>query len=305
MEVKLEQQKMIATQSQMTKSPSGISTITKEIVRDKVALISLIIFVMIGMFVFIATQFFLDQSEITRVNILQTFRPPSSEHWLGTDHGGRDVFGQLIIGARNSMLIGFAVTLMSAVIGILFGLIAGYFGGAIDNILMRILDMFLILPTIMMIIAFVAIVPGYTIIQFSLMMTAFLWMGTARLVRSKSLSETSLDYINASKTLGTSHIKIIGTQLLPNIASIIVVNMTLSLAANIGIESGLSFLGFGFPESTPSLGTLMSYSTNPQIFEARPWIWLPASILVLVLMLCINNVGQALKRSIDAKQRRA
>src|SRR5690606_36076740 len=116
--------------------------------------------------------------------------------------------------------------------------------------------------------------------------------------------EKELDYIQASKTLGSSNFKIIFTQLLPNVSSLIIVTMTLNLAANIGLESGLSFLGFGFPESTPSLGTLLSYARNPQTLEFRWWIWVPASIMILLLMLSINNVGQALKRATDARQRR-
>jgi peptide/nickel transport system permease protein len=135
-------------------------------------------------------------------------------------------------------------------------------------------------------------------------MTAFLWMGIARLIRSKALQERELDYIKASRTVGTSHAGIIFKHVLPNLSSIIIVSMTLNLAANIGLESGLSFLGFGFPEDTPSLGTLVSYARNAQTLESRPWIWLPASSLILVLMLSINNVGQALKRAADARQRR-
>jgi len=118
------------------------------------------------------------------------------------------------------------------------------------------------------------------------------------------LQERELDYVQASRTLGSSNMKIIFSQVLPNLSSIIIVNLTLSLANNIGLESGLSFLGFGFPESTPSLGTLVSYATNPQTLQYRWWIWLPASLLILVLMLSINNVGQALKRATDARQRR-
>ncbi|GIN06998.1 peptide ABC transporter permease [Shouchella clausii] len=285
------------------KSPSGFQIILKEILRDKLALVSLIFLILVTTFVY-GISLFLDQQEIVRVDLLAIFEPPSSQYWLGTDHGGRDVFGQLIIGTRNSLTIGIAVTVLSGLIGLLVGLIAGFYGGHVDNILMRILDFFLILPTTMLIIAFVAIVPNYTIVQFTIIMTAFMWMSMARLIRSKALQQSSLEYIQASKTMGTPNIKIIFGHLLPNLSSIIIVNMTLSLAANIGIESGLSFLGFGFPESTPSLGTLMSHATNPQIFELRPWVWLPASLLVLVLMLCINNVGQALKRATDAKQRR-
>ncbi|EAM8910439.1 ABC transporter permease, partial [Salmonella enterica] len=202
------------------------------------------------------------------------------------------------------LTIGIIVTLMTGCIGILVGLLSGYFGGMIDNLFMRVVDFFMILPFLMIVIAFVTAVPKNNIISFSLIMTAFLWMGIARLIRSKALQERELDYVNASKTLGSSHLKIMLSQVLPNLSSIIIVTMTLNLAANIGLESGLSFLGFGFPESTPSLGTLVSYARNPQTLEFRWWIWLPASILILLLMLSINNVGQALKRATDARQRR-
>lgn len=285
------------------KTPSGWKIIIQEVIRDKVALISFILFSLVVLGVF-GTAFFLKQSDIVTVDLFALYQKPSADFWLGTDYGGRDIFGQLIIGTRNSLSIAFMVTVMAGLIGITFGLLAGYFGGTIDNILMRILDFFMILPFTMIVITFVTMVPKYNTLSFSLIMTAFLWMGTARLIRSKALQERELEYIQASRTLGSSHFKIIFTQLLPNLSSIIIVAMTLNLAANVGLESGLSFLGFGFPESTPSLGTLVSYARNPQTLEMRWWIWLPASLLILVLMLCINNVGQALKRAADARQRK-
>jgi len=285
------------------RSPSGWIIIWRELVRDKLAFISLVFLTLIMVFVY-GVSLFLDQKEIVTVDLFSIHKPPSKEFWLGTDYGGRDVFGQLIIGTRNSLSIGILVTVMTGVIGITVGLISGYYGGKIDNIVMRIVDFFMILPFLMIVIVFVSVSPKYTILTFSLIMTAFLWMGKARLIRSKALQEKELDYVQASKTLGSSNLKIMFTQVLPNLSSIIIVSMTLSLAANIGLESGLSFLGFGFPESTPSLGTLVSYARNPQTLEYRWWIWLPASLLILVLMLSINNVGQALKRATDARQRR-
>lgn len=285
------------------KSISSFKIAIREVVRDKVALGSFILIVLITGFVYI-TSIVLDQSQIVRVDLFSLNKPPSSEFWLGTDYGGRDIFGQLIIGTRNSLSIAFFVTAMSGLIGIALGIISGYFGGTVDNILMRIVDFFMILPTLMIIIAFVTAIPKYNVLTFSLIMTAFLWIGTTRLIRSKALQEKELEYIKASRTSGSSHLKIICVQLLPNLSSIIIVVMTLNLAANIGLESGLSFLGFGFPENTPSLGTLVSYARNPIVLESRWWIWLPASILILVLMLSINNVGQALKRAADARQRR-
>ncbi|AIQ54313.1 ABC transporter permease [Paenibacillus sp. FSL R7-0331] len=285
------------------KSPSGWSIIWREIFRDKLALTSLIFLALVFLGVF-GTALFLNQQEIVKVDLFSLYKKPSAKFWLGTDYGGRDVFGQLIIGTRNSLSIGIMVTLMTGAIGITVGLVSGYFGGIIDNLFMRLVDFFMILPMLMMVIAFVTAVPKYNTLTFSLIMTAFLWMGIARLIRSKTLQEKELEYVQASRTLGSSHLKIIFKQVMPNLSSIIIVTMTLNLAANIGLESGLSFLGFGFPESTPSLGTLVSYARNPQTLQSRWWIWLPASLLILVLMLSINNVGQALKRATDARQRK-
>ncbi|GCD83189.1 peptide ABC transporter permease [Parageobacillus thermoglucosidasius] len=287
---------------QNEKSPSSLSIMWRELVKDKLALGSLILLSLILIVVY-GASLLLDQDEIVKVDLLAIYSPPSVEHWLGTDYGGRDIFGQLIIGARNSFTIGLAITLITGLIGLTVGLIAGYFGGVIDNIIMRIIDFILVLPFLMFVIVFVAIVPKYNIFTFILIMSAFLWIGKARLIRAKTLAERELDYVSASKTLGTPGWKIIIFQILPNLSSIIIVNLTLNLAGNIGIESGLSYLGFGLPESTPSLGTLVSYAMNPDVLQNKWWVWLPASLLILVMMLCINFIGQALKRAADARQR--
>ncbi len=209
------------------------------------------------------------QEDIVRVDLFAIYDPPSAEHWLGTDYGGRDIFGQLIIGTRNSFTVGLAITLLSTLIGLTMGLIAGYFGGVVDNIIMRFIDFMMILPFLMIVIVFISLVPTFNITTFILIMTAFLWVGKARLIRSKVLTEKELDYVSASKTLGTPNWKIIFQQILPNLSSIIIVNITLNLAGNIGIESSLTYLGFGLPESTPSLGTLVSYATNPDVLQEK------------------------------------
>ena len=296
--------KQVQVDSQVTTdSPSGLRVLWRELVRDKLALVSFIFLVAVTLFVF-GVSLILDQDEIVKVDLFAINQPPSEEFWLGTDYGGRDVFGQLIIGTRNSLTIGFLVTLFSGLIGVVFGVVSGYFGGHIDNVMMRILDFFIILPFTMIVIVFVSLVPSYNTFTFSLIMTLFLWMGIARLIRSKALQEKELDYAKASITLGSSHTSIIFKQVLPNITSLVIVTMTLNLAANIGLESGLSFLGFGLPENTPSLGTLLSYATNPQTLEHRWWIWMPAAVLILLLMLAVRNVGEAMRRATDARQRR-
>ena len=288
----------------LPRSTPGWKVILGEVFADKIALFSLIIMIAITSYVFGLTMF-LKQSEIVAVDLFSINQAPNEEFRLGTDYGGRDIFGQLIIGTRNSLLIGVLVTVISVSFGTAYGVISGYFGGQIDNLMMRIVDFMMVLPFIMIIVVYVTISPDYSIVSFSLIMSAFLWTGTARLIRSLAIQEKEQDYINASRTLGSSHIKIIFTQLLPNLIGIIIVNSTLSLAANIGIESGLSFIGFGFPEDTPSLGTLLSYATQTQTLRLRPWIWAPAAILILILMLCVRNVGEAMRRTGDARQRNA
>ncbi|QTD43446.1 ABC transporter permease [Sporosarcina sp. Te-1] len=285
-------------------NPSFALTLWREIIHDKMALISLILLVAILITAY-ASPLFIDQVALKRVNFLSTWKPPSAEYWLGTDDGGRDVFGQLLIGTRNSFTIGICVTLIAGLFGLTYGLIAGFYGGLVDNIMMRILEFLMVLPSLMFIIVFIVIVPNYNVFTFILIMSAFMWFGKARLIRSRALSERELDYINASKTLGTPSWKIMFFEMFPNLSSLVIVNMTLTLAHNIGLETGLTFLGFGLPAGTPSLGTLISFARNPDLVQNKWWVWLPAALLILVMMLCINYIGQAVKRASDARQRLA
>lgn len=284
--------------------PTGIQVVWREFKKDKLALFSLIGSIMLMIAIMIMALWTIDQTEVMKIQLLERFTEPGVRGFiLGADEAGRDMFGQLIIGAKNSILIAVAVTIIANVVGIGLGIIMGYYGGFIDNFFMRIIDFFITLPTTMIIIVVVTIIPSYGILDLILILAAFQWMSTARLVRSKALSEARRDYISASKTMGTSDFAIMFKGLLPNLSSLLIVEVTLSFAGNVGIETGLSFLGFGLPPSTPSLGTLVSYAMNPIILSSKWWVWLPASILILVMMLGINYVGQALRRSADAKQR--
>lgn len=276
--------------------------IWREILHDKFAFISFILFFVILITVFIGSMF-VDPSSSAKINLATLNKAPSAKYILGTDASGRDMLTQLFLGARNSFLIAFGVTILCGMIGILIGLNAGFYGGRVDNAIMRILDFFSMLPRLMIIIVLVSLIPKYNVITFILVITAFGWISDARLVRAKTLQQSSLDYVQASKTLGTKNIVIMLREVLPNITSLIIVNLTLNLAGNMGLETGLTFLGFGLPFSTPSLGTLISYAAVPENMQKRWWQWLPASLLIIVMMLCINFVGQAIKRAADAKQR--
>lgn len=283
--------------------PTGLQVVFREFMKDRLALFSLITLSIIIVGVFIWAFFIIDQQQLMRVSLRDKFGEPGGKFWLGADQGGKDIVGQIIVGAKNSLIIAISITLITGVFGIMVGLVCGYYGGWIDNLFMRIVDFFVTIPSLMLIIVFVTVVPKYSVGMFILIMSLFLWTGTARLIRSKALSESSRDYVLASKTLGTNDFVIIVREILPNLSSIIIVELTLNFAGNVGIETGLSYLGFGLPLSTPSLGTLVANANNPLVLQQYWWVWLPASVFILFMMLGINYVGQALRRAADSRQR--
>ena len=288
-----------------TENPTGFSVIVREFKKDKIALFSFFAVTIFIIAVFVASMF-INLQQLQTVDIFRKYETPSfNNFWnfFGRDSGGRSVMGYVIVGARNSITIGVIITIVTTFIGLFVGLCMGYYGGKIDAWGMRIVDFISIMPSVMIIIVFVSIVPKYGIFQFILISSMFYWTRTTRLARSKTLSETRRDYVNASKTMGTSDLKIMFSEILPNISSIIIVNGTLALASNIGIEVALSFLGFGLPAATPSLGTLISYASKPEIIQYKAYVWLPAALVLLFMMLGINYIGQALRRAADAKQR--
>lgn len=296
-------QEVVENIQKKNEEASGLKVLAREFAKDRGALGALILLIILFLGIFIGALF-LKTDKVMTVDIFKQYNHPGADGMLlGGDEGGRDVFKMLILGARNSLLIGIAITVLIEVIGTVFGLVAGYYGGKVDNIMMRFLDFMMVLPTLMIIIVIVTIIPKYTMWSFVLIMSAFYWVGTARLIRSKALSESKKDYISASKTSGSSDLKIILKELLPNLSSIIIVDATLMLAGNIGIEVSLTYLGFGFPDSVPSLGTLVGYANDPSVLTLRPWVWLPAALLILVICVGISYVGNVLRRAADARQR--
>ncbi|RKJ66063.1 ABC transporter permease, partial [Butyricicoccus sp. 1XD8-22] len=223
-------------------TPTGMEVIMREFKKDRLALFSFIAMIVVISVVFV-WSIFIDQESLMRVSLKDRFAPPGENFLLGADSGGRDILGQLIIGARNSLGIAIAITFITGCFGVIIGLVCGYFGGWIDQIVMRIIDFFVTIPSLMLIIVFITIIPKYTIFSFILIMSLFLWTGTARVVRSKALSESKRDYVLASKTLGTNDLIIIFREIVPNLSSILIVELTLNFAGNVGIETGLTYLG--------------------------------------------------------------
>lgn len=288
--------------------PMGFEVIKREFMKDKLALLSLIVFILILLFLYVA-PFFLNLESATKVQIFNRYMTPGSvadtghTYLLGADEGGRDVLAQLILGGRNSITIALIVTALTMIIGLVVGIVSGYYGGRVDNFIMRLVDFVMIIPGFILFITLNTILKANTVLGISLTFSVIYWTSYARLFRTRTLSEASKDYINASKTMGTRDWKIMLTELLPNISSLIITQLVLSMAGNIGLETGLSYLGFGLPIGTPSLGTLIGTAKTADIIENKQWVWLPAALFILVLMLCINYIGQAVQRSTDARQR--
>ncbi|MCL2364228.1 MAG: ABC transporter permease [Defluviitaleaceae bacterium] len=275
-----------------------------EIRNDWFALIGLFLFITIVLVVYIFGYFVIDEAAAGRLNMFTMNQSPRAGFPLGTDDLGRCMLRQLILAARNSLNIAFTVTLGGATIGIFIGLLMGFYGGHVDNVMMRIIGLWGMIPFLMLIIVIRTLIAPQTWWGFSFMMIGlggFLMM--SGMIRVMTLQQGRLDYVSASKTMGTPNVVIMVREVLPNLVSIITSGLTLALAGNIGLETGLTFLGFGLPPGTPSLGQHLGYARDSVVLQNRQWQWLPAAILVFVLMLCINFVGQALNRAADARKR--
>ncbi|MCL1935909.1 MAG: ABC transporter permease [Defluviitaleaceae bacterium] len=276
----------------------------KELKHDKLAIICAVLLIFIILFIYIAAPIINSQMNIMQANLANQNRSPEqSGSLLGTDDTGRYIAPFLVLAARNSLNIAFSVTFFAFIIGVLIGLFSGFYGGTFDNIVMRIVDTWTMIPFLMVIIAVMSIVGERTPPLFIFILTLFGWMGRARLIRAAALQQKNLDYIQGSKTLGTPNIIIIFREMFPNLLDIIVANFVITMAASIGIETGITIIGFGLGVEHATLGTLISNSLHPVNLQFRWWTWLPAFILVVTIMLCINFIGNVLQRAADPKQR--
>lgn len=223
--------------------------------------------------------------------------PPSGAHWLGTDELGRDYLSEILFSGQISLAIGLAVALLATVVGTALGAIAGYVGGWIGELIMRITDLFLIVPAI----ALLAVIlqglgPSPTTIVLAL--TALGWTYIARVVRAQVLSLREKDFIDAARGIGASGLRILVSHLLPNLAGVIVVAMSLAVASSIIAESTLSFLGFGVQPPQTSWGSMLSqaagYVGTPQVYL----LYFPG-LFILVTVLCVNFIGDGLRDALD------
>lgn len=231
-------------------------------------------------------------------------QPPSTTHWFGTNSIGQDLLAQTLRGMQKSLLIGVAVAFISTIIAAAVGAVAGYFGGWRDRTLMWIVDLLLVVPSFLLI----AIVTPRTresgsILWLILLLSVFSWMISSRMVRGMTMSLREREFVSAARYMGVSNWRIIVRHILPNVASILIIDTALNVGLAILAETGLSFLGFGVQPPDVSLGTLIADGTRS--VTTFPWVFLfPAGVLVLIV-LCANLIGDGLRDALDPAARPA
>ncbi|WP_437201358.1 ABC transporter permease [Planctomicrobium sp. SH664] len=226
--------------------------------------------------------------------------PPTSQNWFGTDSRGVDVFAQMVHGTRTALLVGFFSVGISALIGITVGALAGYFGGWVDVVLSRIIEVVMCVPTLILILALIAVIEHPTLWHMMAVIGATSWTGIARLTRGEFLKLKNMDYVAAAKVLGASSGRIIFRYLLPNSLAPILVPITFGIASAILIETSLSYIGFGAPPPTPSWGRLLrSGQANYQNW----WLILYPGLAIFLTVLAYNLIGEGVQESTDPRLR--
>lgn len=302
MELSTEKNTQFNVKPEKGMSPWAIAR--RKFLTNKLAMTSLIFLIMVGIVSFLAP--YITTIDITKINIGSMSLKPSSEHWLGTDKSGRDVFTRLLYGGRVSLLVGISCTLFVIFFGTIVGSIAGYFGGIVDSMLMRFTDFVLNFPFLVFVIVLGTIFQGQLngLAILIIVISLLSWGGVARIVRSKILAEKENEYILAAISIGCSPFKIITKHLLPNVLSTIIVQATILFASMIVVESGLSYLGFGVPAEIPSWGNMLSFAREPDVLQSKPWIWIPPALAIVLTILSINFIGEGLKDALNPRSRR-
>lgn len=278
---------------------SYLQTVWRRFRRHRLAMVSLVVFLLLaGAAVFAPWIAPYDPDAIVGA----FGGAPCKEHWLGTDQIGRDVLSRLLFASRISLLVGVLATVISTAIGVVLGLIAGYFGGIADMVIMRFTDMVMSFPYILLVLVAAAIFrPGLWNI---ILILGFVdWPGIARLVRGNVLNLRETNFVKSCIVAGMPVRHILISEILPNTVAPILVYSTSVLALSMLDEAALSFLGQGVQPPTASLGNMLNGAQSLTVLTKQPWLWIPAGLLIVILVMSINFIGDALRDALDPNSR--
>lgn len=227
-------------------------------------------------------------------------KPPTDTHILGTDDVGRDLFARLLYGGRISLFVGIASTIISVLIGIPLGLIAGYYRGVAESIIMRTADAFMSFPSMVLILVLVAVF-GPSILTVTVVIGVLGWTAIAKLIYGNVLSIREREYIQATRAVGMKNIPVLFSEVLPNAIPPVWANISFRVAGAILTESSLSFLGMGVQTPQASWGNIIYAAQNLLVLTARPWVWLPPGICIILVVVGFNFIGEGVRDALDPK----
>lgn len=235
-----------------------------------------------------------------KTNLSEALQGPSAKHWLGTDPVGRDVWSRVVYAARVSLSVGLVSVGISLIITLILGTISGYYGGAVDMIIMRITDVVMCIPTLILIISAVSLI-GPNIYNVMIIIGVLGWTGTTRLLRGQILSVRERDFVLAARCLGVPDRRIMARHILPSSVAPLLVAATFGVAGAILTEAGLSFLGLGVKPPQPSWGNMLNAARSISRLQQNPWFWVPPGMAILITVLAINFVGDGLRDALDPR----
>jgi peptide/nickel transport system permease protein len=289
------------------KEEKRIVVIARRFFKHKLAVIALVVVVMFVLVALLAPV--IAPFDPYEQGLAPSYSAPSAKHILGVDELGRDIFSRLIYAAQISLFITLFVNFTSEIIGLIMGSISGYFGGWVDNVIQRVVEFLLTLPTLPLLLLFSAILRGFTIpglpdewssaIIISLVLVAFGWLGSTRLVRGMVLSLREQDFAQAARALGASNTQIIARHMIPNALAPVIVNLTLGLGGVIVLEAALSFLGFGITPPVPTWGNMLQ-NVQERMWQ-QPWLAFYPGFCIFLMSLSFNYIGDGLRDALDPR----
>lgn len=279
-----------------TKKKSELVRIMRQLSKNKLAMVGLFIFIIEVILAILAP--YIAPYEYDAMDMTQMFALPSAQHLFGCDDMGRDIFSRILYGAKYSISIGILAVLLATVIGMFIGAVAGYFGGWVDNLIMRLLDIIQAIPGMLMMIVISAVLgPGY--INTIIAMAFGSIPGMARMLRAQMLKERGNEYIEASTSINCSTPRIIISHLIPNCMSPIIVQATMGVAQTITLAAGLSFIGLGIQPPIPEWGAMLSSAR--QFIRMYPHLVIFPGLAIAVTVLALNLLGDGLRDALDPK----
>ncbi len=277
-----------------------VRQVVRRFSRHKLAMSGLAIFLVIVVLCVFAPM--IGRYDPDTVDLMARNQGPSREHFFGTDRTGRDTFTRVLYAGRVSLAVGVVAVAISVAIGLVLGSTAGYFGGRVDNLIMRMTDVMMTFPPVVLILT-VSAIAGPGVRNTMLVIGLLNWPVPCRLVRARFLQVREMEYVTAARSLGVPSRRIIGRHALPNVIDVMIVYVTLGVANAILLEAGMSFLGVGVQPPTPSWGNMLNVARNISVLEGDPWQWMPAGTAIVLTVLAVNLIGDGLRDALDPRTR--